>query len=126
MRRLVAIAAVVLSLGFLGACSTDADVASHNLSQGADNFEILRRIVFYNGITEAYILEIQGFCSIFEDGRQLEVTCKVGPNEYKKHFFGLSDNATYFVEQLESAGVSVSHYRVTFKPSTIVPDIDAR
>lgn len=115
----------ILSLGAV-ACSNDADVASENLSTAADNFEIPRRIVFYNGITDTYMLEITGLCAIEEDGSQLEVTCKVGDGEFKKHFLGRSDNVTYFVEQTEGANASTSQYRVTFKPSTIVPDVDAR
>jgi hypothetical protein len=31
---------------------------------------------------------------------------------------------TYFVEQLEGANVSTEHYKVVFKPTVIVPDID--
>jgi len=122
------VAAVVLTAG-LSACTTnDADVASENLSKAADQFEILRRIVFYNGITEQYIFVIEGFCSLgnYDKARELSVTCKVGEGQYKKHFLGLSDNVTFFVEQLESANVSTSHYRVIFKPSVIVPDIDIR
>ena len=53
-------------------------------------------------------------------------TCKRGDNEYVKHFLGLSDNVTYFVEQLEARDVSVYHYRGTFKPQAIIPDIDFR
>lgn len=56
--------------------------------------------------------------------RQLEVTCKTGSSEYKKHFLGLSDNVTYFAEQRKSKDVSVYHYRVIFKPQTIIPDFD--
>lgn len=119
----------IAALAILGAaCTSDADVASSNLSKAADNFEILRRVVFYNGITEQYILSIEGFCSLgnHDKTRELSVTCKTGPNEYKKHFLGLSDNVTYFVEQLEGANVSTGHYRVVFKPSVILPDIDVR
>ena len=54
------------------------------------------------------------------------MTCKVGRDAYKKHFLGLSDNVTYFAEQLHTADVSAYHYRVTFKPQVILPDIDAR
>lgn len=110
----------------VAACVPDAEVASYNISKAADMFEIDRRIVFYNGITDAYILTIEGRCSIEKDAAdvQLEVTCKVGPNDYKKHFLGVSDNVTYFVEQLESADVSVYHYRVIFKPQSILPDVD--
>lgn len=123
----LAIAAASLGLG-LTACSSDADVASENLSKAADNFEVQRRIVFYNGITADYILEVQGRCSLgnFDDAGELSVTCKTGPDEYKKHFLGLSDNVTYFAEQLEGVNVSEYYYRVVFKPQTIVPDVDVR
>jgi hypothetical protein len=106
-------------------CS-DADVASENLSKAADQFQIPRRIVFYNGITDKYLLTIEGYCSLgnFDAERELTVTCKTGPGLFKKNFLGLSDNVTYFVEQLEPANVSVDHYKVIFKPSVVVPDID--
>ena len=105
----------------------DADMASYNLSKAADNFEIARRIVFYNGITDTYMLTIEGRCSIYDDGvGQLEVVCKTSDSDYTKHFLGLSDNVTYFAEQLVGVDVSVYHYRITFKPQAIIPDIDFR
>ena len=109
----------------LAGCS-DADVASTNLSKAADNFEVTRRIVFYNGITGDYVLTIEGLCSLGNKDKsgQLSVTCKTSPAAYKKHFLGLSDNVTYFVEQVEAAPVGVYHYRVFFKPQTILPNID--
>ena len=110
----------------IAACD-DATVASHNLSKAADNFEIPRRTVFYNGITDAYILEVEGLCSINEMDRQLELTCKIGDRAYKKHFLGLSDNVTYFSEQVgRGEDVSRFYYRVTFKPQVIIPDVDLR
>ena len=118
---------LVLIVGVICSSCDDADIANRNLSKAADNFEVVRRIVFYNGITDTYILTIEGRCSIHDDGLgQLEVVCKTGDNTYKKHFLGLSDNVTYFAEQLESKNVSVNHYRVTFKPRAILPDIDVR
>lgn len=104
----------------------EADVVSNNISSAADQFEVLRRVVFYNGITDQYMLTIEGYCSLGNDRTEAEIsiTCKVDEDEYKKHFLGLSDNVTYFVEQLEGAGVSASHYRVIFKPSVIIPDIE--
>ena len=115
----------VLTLGFIaGGCSTDADVASYNLSKQAEMFEVNRRVVFFNGITDSYLLSIEGLCSIEDQVDQLEVTCKVGPRDYKKHFLGLSDNVSYFVEQLEGAEVSKYRYKVIFRPTEIIPDID--
>lgn len=113
----------------LGACS-EADTSSRNLSRAADNFEVERRIVFINGITDTYLLEIQGFCSIKEDGgadgsaTQLEVTCKIDDDRYEKHFLGLSDNVTYMSEQIEATAVDPYKPRIIFRPETIVPDID--
>ena len=110
----------------LSGCIDDASIASRNLSKAADMFEIDRRVVFYNGITGDYILSIEGRCSISASSTQLEVTCKTGTDAYKKHFLGISDNVTYFAEQLEAKNVSVYHYRVTFKPQSIIPDVDFR
>lgn len=126
--KTLALAAAIASAATLAACSPDADVASRNLSRAADMFEINRRVVFYNGITGDYILTIEGLCSLGNnDGpKQLTVTCKTGPSDFKKHFLGLSDNVTYFAEQVEGAKVSTYHYRVIFKPQTILPDIDIR
>lgn len=107
-------------------CADDADVVSENLSKAADNFEVNRRIVMFNGITDEYLLTIEGACSIEDDGNQLEVVCKVGKSTYKKHFLGLSDNVSYFVEQGEPIAASANHYRVTFKPQSIIPDPDFR
>jgi hypothetical protein len=117
---------LVLVAVLLSSCSTEADVASQNTSKAADQFEIVRRIVFYNGVTGDYILVIEGLCSLgnYDAAGSLSVVCKTGPNEYKKHFLGLSDNVTYFAEQLEPAQVNVYQYRVIFRPSEIVPDID--
>ena len=116
---------VLVALGGI-ACSSDADVAAANLSKSAEQFEIQRRIVFFNGITDKYLLEIQGLCSVETResalGGSLEVTCKVGEDSFKKHFLGLSDNVSYFVEQLEGVDVSTYFYRVVFKPTTIIPD----
>src|SRR5574337_1560394 len=110
----------------IAAGCSDADVASRNLSKAADQFEVNRRIVFYNGITGGYMLVIEGLCSLGNNDkvRQITVTCKTGASAYKKHFLGLSDNVTYFVEQTEAVSADPYRYRVIFKPEAIVPDIN--
>ncbi|HHA2176170.1 TPA: hypothetical protein ACOEG6_004793, partial [Enterobacter bugandensis] len=120
---------LLLSVLALSACDVnDADVASRNVSKAADNFEAQRRFVFYNGITGEFMLEITGLCSKDNTStdRTLGVICKTGPGVYKKHMLGLSDNVTWFMEDLSGTNASVNHYRVTFKPSVIIPDIDIR
>lgn len=125
MKKIAIGIALILSMGLFTACEGDsADVVSENISKDADEFRVPRRIVFYNGITDTYMLEVRGMCNIEDDGQQLEVTCKLGDDAYKKHFLRVSDNATYFVEQMESVDVSEDFYKVTYKPSTIIPDVE--
>lgn len=118
------LAAAAISTLALTGCSSGADVAGENLRRAADEFEINRRVVFVNGITNDYLLTIEGRCSITDQGHQLEVLCRTGENEYKKHFLGLSDNMTYFAEQMEAAEASSFHYRVVFRPEVILPELD--
>lgn len=130
MKKLIAIAFLPVFVVVGTACmnNSKADVAASNLSKAAENFEVSRRIVFFNGITDKYLLTIEGRCSVQTTnsalGGSLEVTCRTGPNDYKKHFLGLSNNVSYFVEQTEPVAVDVYHYRVIFRPDTIIPAIE--
>ena len=130
MKRIIPLMLLPLALMAAqpGGCATDADVASQNLSYEANQFRIMRRVVFYNSITGDYILSIEGLCSLGNNdtNERMSVTCKTGPNEYKKHFLGLSDNVTFFAEQLKPENVSTYRYKVLFKPATIIPDIDVK
>lgn len=116
---------ISISAALLAGCSDDATIASHNLSKAADNFEVPRRIVFYNGITGEYMLSIEGLCSQEPLQRRVAIICKDG-HQYKKHYLGLSDNVTYFSEQMEATDASAKQYRVTFKPSQIIRQVNLR
>lgn len=119
-----AVAALTLALGAT-ACTSEADTASSNVSKAADHFQVNRRITVINGITDKYLMVITGACSInIDDPKNLVVTCKTGPSEYKKFYAGLSDNVTYTVEQGRPIKVSGYHYKVVFRPSEIIPDVD--
>ncbi len=117
-------AAVTLGVGAT-ACTSEADTASSNVSKAADHFQVNRRIVVINGITDKYLMVITGACSInIDDPSNLVVTCKTGPSQYKKFYAGLSDNVTYTVEQGSPAKVSGYHYKVVFRPSELIPNVD--
>ncbi len=112
----------------LSACTSNADQQAENLSTAAENFELQRHIVVINGITDKYILEAVGKCSVESaesalGPNSLQVVCRIGPNEYEKHYAGLSDNTTYFVQQLEPVDSSNYHRRIIFKPETLIPDL---
>jgi hypothetical protein len=126
MKRFILAAVLVASTLTLAACQDDATIASQNISRAADNFEVMRRVVFMNGITDEYMLEIIGACSILDRVSSVQVTCKDSSGQFVRHQLGLSDNTTYFAEQLAAIDVSTNHYRVTFRPQQIIPDIDLR
>lgn len=116
--------AVSLTSLLAAGCGTDANIASRNLSRAAEQFEINRRIVFVNVMADSYILSIEGLCSIEDRGSKVAITCKTGPGEHKKHQMGRTETVTYFSEQLNPSNVSTYHYRVIFKPQSIIPDVD--
>ncbi|XAG96454.1 hypothetical protein U7128_000039 [Bacillus phage KKP_4050] len=119
----------MLFVGFVAIISmvgcTEADTVSENLSKSADSFEVQRRVVFFNGITDKYLLTVEGLCALDTDSeKKLTVTCKIGKDKYKKHYLGLSDNVSYFVEQTDAKYENAYHYKVLFRPEQIVPDIE--
>lgn len=117
--------AALVSLIALTGCNREADVASYNISHAADSFNVNRRIVFFNGITDTYLMTIEGLCALgnYDKAREVTVTCKTGQDSYKKHFLGLSDNVSFFAEQIEDAKVSTYHHKVVFRPQTIIPSV---
>jgi hypothetical protein len=122
----------IVAAGFaalaLAACEPAADMAARNISAAADNFEIERRVVFYNGITGQYILTIEGRCALGnqDTAQRMSVVCQTGRSEYVRHFLGLSDNVTFFAEQLSAARASQYRYRVMFNPLAAVPALEVR
>jgi len=127
LKRYVAVL-IGLVMVFVTGCTSQADTVSKNLSTAAEEFEISRRIVMFNGITDNYLLSIEGRCSIEVDAadNQLEVTCKIGEDAFEKHFLGLSDNVSYLVEQLKPVDANEFRTRVVFRPEAILPDVDLK
>lgn len=127
IQKLIALsftAVFMLGLTACGPSTSDATIANKNLTTAADNFEIPRHIVGINGITDKYLFEVVGKCSINDQGNQIEVLCKEPNGELSKNMMGLSDNVTYLVTQLDPARVSVTHTRVIFKPEALIPAIE--
>ena len=131
------IAAFMLAMVFTGcdpaavdrvnSLTSDAAIARHNLETAEQNFKVYRRVVFYNGITGDYILQIEGYLAVTVDGDgDLVVTVKTEDGQYLKHYLGLSDNVTYFSEALAPNSVSAKHYSVVFKPASIIPTIEIK
>lgn len=126
MKKIIGVAALLTTTALLVGCSDDAMVAKRNMAKAADNFEVMRRVVFYNSILDKIVLVTEGKCSVEAGNMRTSVICKVGPGSYIRNFYGKSDNTVYFVEQMDSIPVNVYHYRRTFKPQALLPDIDFR
>ena len=105
-------------------CNAESERAARNVSIAAHNFEVNRRVVFYNGITGEYILTIEGLLSVTPEDKILSVIVKTGPSEYKRHYLGISDNVTWFCEQIDSVKADPFRYRVIFRPTTIIPSVE--
>lgn len=123
-KPIITIAALAAGLTIAG-CTSAADTANENLSKAAENFEVPRRIVGINGITDEVLFTVEGFCSIENDGAKLDVICKVSEDgDVERTTLGLSDNVTYVSTQIGSVEVDLFRPRVIFRPETIIPDFD--
>lgn len=112
---------------FVGCNVPDAMVVNSNLNADEQNFKEYRRVVFYNGITGDYILQVEGYMALNIDADgDLVVTVKTEDGKYLKHYLGLSDNVTYFSESLDPRYVSDKQYKVIFKPTSILPTFEMR
>ena len=116
----------VLAIGAItaGCGGSQADTASTNISKEAEKFNVVRRIVGINGITDKVEFEVTGRCSYEHISGELVLTCKEGPGRFKKHTIGLSDNMFFVSAQLDPINVSEFHTKIVLKPEGIVPDLD--
>lgn len=139
MNKKVKIAALVLGFAataaLLTGCTSDADKASQNIGTAAENFEVQRTIVGINGITGKTIFYAEGRCSFDypatsdsgkSSARRFDVTCKYGPDAYRKHVFILGDQDSVVVSQEKAIDVSEYHTRIVLKPQNAIPEFDIK
>lgn len=128
IRIIAAVFSLLVAASLLTGCTSDADTASRNISTAAEQFEINRRVTIIHPITGDVTFEVEGRCSVesaesFLPGA-LEITCKIGPNEFVKHFEVVGDNGQVNIQQLDTIDASVYHHRVIIKPENILPEFD--
>lgn len=107
--------AVLLALAcaiFLPGCS-EASRVNYNISKQANYFESERRVTVYNARTDKIVLEIEGYISISNnENSELVVTCKVGPEQYKKNYVYLNAYTLYVVEDITGTHTDPYHYKM--------------
>ena len=110
---------VVLLISAIG-CSTQADRVAYNLSQQADNFNIVRRLTVINCIAGDTLFVMEGKMSVEDTGNILRIYVEDN-GTYKKHMVHISDNVTYTLEDLSSNVVSNYRYTINFNPKMWIP-----
>ena len=123
MKRIIALVLVALIAIFAFSGCTAADNVNHNLSQAADNFQVVRKITVYNARTDLIVMEMEGLMSLSNSStNELVVTCKTAPGQYRKNYIYLNDYVIYVVEDITGTVTDPYHYKVHFY--TALPDFD--
>ena len=123
MKKLIALSLALICLLYCFTGCTQAETVNHNLSQAADNFEVVRKITVYNARTDFIIMEMEGLMSLTNNTTsELVVTCKTGPQQYKKNYIYLNEYVIYVVEDISGTTTDPYHYKVHFY--TAQPDFD--
>ncbi len=122
MKKKLFLVLSLLCLSLTG-CQTESQRVSYNLSQEADNFNVIRQLTVINCIEGDVLFQMTGKMSITADttDNQLEVIVEDEDGYYQKHFVGLSDNVTYVVEQLNVKNVSRYKYTLNYNPKMWIP-----
>lgn len=120
-RKILAILATLLITLAITGCGRESDRVSYNVSQDADNFNVIRRLTVLNARTDKPMFELVGAFSFeLEDNRIIAVV-ETGPGEYKKHSIGLTEWTLWVVEDISGAEVNRYRYEVNFLPEMILP-----
>lgn len=122
-RKLLAIILSVGVVSLLVGCEAQSSKVSYNLSQEADNFNVVRQLTVINSIQGDTLFQMTGKLSITADtsDNQLEVVVEDDKGAYQKHIIGLSDNVSYIVEQMDVKDVSNYKYTLNYNPKMWIP-----
>ena len=134
MKRKYGIAATVAGVlaipALLTGCQSDADKAGYNMSQEAEQFNVQREIIGTNTRSGEFLFHYVGRCSL-ESGTgdssmpgYLQIMCKHGENDYRKHYEKEATDLHIHTTQLEPIDVSVYHTKILVKPENLIPEFD--
>ncbi|HEW5158345.1 TPA: hypothetical protein ACJV5Q_001959 [Streptococcus pneumoniae] len=123
IKKIVVVISVLSALLLLTACR-ESEKVSYNVSQEADNFNIVRRVAVINTRTDKVEFEVIGRISVeteANEGKRLEILVETAKGVYKKHMVNLTSWNMYVVEDLEGAEVDQYKYEVNYMPESIIP-----
>ena len=115
---LLAVGTVVTACG----TGTQAKKVSYNVSQDADNFNVIRRVAVINTRTDKVEVEVIGNISVdTSDKNKLVIIAETDKGVYKKHLVNMTEWNMYVVEDLDGAKVNKYKYEVNYMPESIIP-----
>lgn len=122
IKRLIGLFVVCLVFVALATSCRQADKVSRNLSQEADNFNVLRQLTVINVRTDKIQFQMTGNFSIKNEGNsELSVIGENVDGTYYKHFVYLTDWVIYVVEDLGKTVVNKYKYEINFNPDMLIP-----
>ena len=113
----------------LTGCASEADKSSQNMGVKAEAFEVQREIIGTNTRSGEFLFYYSGRCSLESGSGEsalrgyLQIMCKHGPDDYRKHFERESHDLHISSFQLEGIDVSVYHTDIRIKPQQVIPQI---
>ena len=123
MNKKIVIPVMLMGAFLLGGCDgRESDEVSYNVSQEADNFNVIRRVAVINVRTDKIEFEVIGRISVdTDDSDKLVILVEVEQGIYKKHLVNMTEWNMYVVEDLEGAAVNQYRYEVNYMPESIIP-----
>ena len=122
MKKKFLVLVSLITLGTSLSACTEAEKVSYNVSQEADNFNVVRRVAVINTRTDKVEFEVIGNISVdTSNENKLVIIAETGKDTYKKHLVNMTDRNMYVVEDLEGADVNKYKYEVNYMPESIIP-----
>jgi hypothetical protein len=120
-KTIIGILTVVLfAIMLLCTACRESERVGYNISQQADNFNVVRRITVFNCRSDTVLFQLTGTFSLQNSGKnELEVICELPDHTYTKHFIYLNEWVTYTVEDMSGTHVSKYSYELNFLPDMI-------
>lgn len=116
MKKKFLVLVSLITLGTSLSACTEAEKVSYNVSQEADNFNVVRRVAVINTRTDKVEFEVIGNISVdTSDENKLVIIAETGKDTYKKHLVNMTDWNMYVVENLEGADVNKYKYEVNYR-----------
>ncbi|HHZ8807693.1 TPA: hypothetical protein ACWL3Z_002203 [Enterococcus faecalis] len=122
MKKKFLVLVSLITLGTSLSACTEVEKVSYNVSQEADNFNVVRRVAVINTRTDKVEFEVIGNISVdTSNENKLVIIAETGKDTYKKHLVNMTDWNIYVVEDLEGADVNKYKYEVNYMPESIIP-----